>query len=168
MHGTPPFRALVIDYPQDANTWTIDDQYMMGDRVMVAPVVAGQTQRSIYLPPGNWYDFWTGAEFNGGTRIVYDVPLTIIPIFVKADSLLPLATPTLHTDDPASYELDVRIFGYGNMPITLFEDDATTFAYEHGAYNRVTLTWHGEREEGHLLREGNGNFAQYTVRNWLT
>ena len=62
LEGIPPVRALVMDYPDDVKTWTIDDQYMLGDDLLIAPVFAGQTQRDVYLPPGEWFDFWTGTK----------------------------------------------------------------------------------------------------------
>ena len=60
--GVPPTRALVMDYPQDAAAGAVEDQYMFGPSLMVAPLFAGQTRRSVYLPKGDWYDFWTGRN----------------------------------------------------------------------------------------------------------
>jgi alpha-D-xyloside xylohydrolase len=79
--GLPPCRALVLDYPKDAKTWTVEDQYMMGDSLMAAPVVAGQTRRSIYLPEGEWVDFWTGTRHpetapHAADRQTFDWPFT--------------------------------------------------------------------------------------------
>ena len=98
--GLPPFRALVMDYPDDPQTWSIEDQWMMGESVLVAPVVAGQRSRNVYLPEGAWYDFWTGKKYDGKQRISVEVPLQQIPLFVKSGTVLPLAQPTLHTGRP--------------------------------------------------------------------
>jgi alpha-D-xyloside xylohydrolase len=165
-HGTPPFRALVMDYPDDANTWKIDNQYLMGDRIMVAPVLVGMSERAVYLPAGEWVDFWTNEAYSGGQTIRVQAPLTTIPMFVKAGALLPLAIPTLHTDDPASFDLRVRVYGAGHLPIHLYEDDGATFAYEQGAYNRVTLSWDAHSGQGSLRREGDGDYPRYSVREW--
>ncbi len=59
LQGIPPFRALVMDYPNDPRTWTVDDQYLVGEDLLVAPVVAGEHEREVYLPRGEWIDFWT-------------------------------------------------------------------------------------------------------------
>ncbi len=173
--GTPPFRALVMDYPEDESTWKIDDQYMMGDRLMVAPVVAGQTSREVYLPHGAWYDFWTNERYEGGQRVTILTPLTVIPLFVKADSVLPLAKATLHTDDPLAMCLDVRIYGDGSLPATLFEDDGTTYDYCLGQCNTVQLSWDPSTHQGRLDRLGSTtgipqparDARPYSITSWL-
>ncbi|MCL5996384.1 MAG: DUF5110 domain-containing protein, partial [Chloroflexi bacterium] len=164
--GIPPFRALVMDYPDDANTWKVDDQYMMGDRVMVAPVVAGVGQRDIYLPAGDWYDFWTNQRYTGGRTITYEAPLHIIPLYVRADTVLPLATPALHTDDPASLDLTTRVYGNGRLPITLYEDDGISFDVDRGVFNRLTLAWDETRNDGHISRHGDADCRRYHVQSW--
>jgi alpha-D-xyloside xylohydrolase len=164
--GLPPFRALVMDYPSDPNTWQVDNQYMMGDRILVAPLVAGQKTRPIYLPEEAWHDFWTNKVYAGGTTIEYEAPLTVIPTFVKDGAVLPLATPTLHTGDPRSYALEVRVYGDGHLPMALIEDDGETFDYLNGHLNRVTLTWDARTEQGSLTREGSANVPYYTVNQW--
>ena len=59
--GTPPFRALALDTPHDKRLHQVDDQYMVGDRMMVAPLFAGETDRNVLMPEGVWQDFWTGS-----------------------------------------------------------------------------------------------------------
>src|SRR5258708_2843871 len=116
--GLPPFRALIMDFPDDPQTQTIDDEYLLGDSVLVAPVIfrrgpgnpstaeaKGDAQRSVYLPEGDWYDFWTDERYAGKQRITVRVPLEHIPLFIKAGTVLPLARPTLDTDDPESWRL---------------------------------------------------------------
>lgn len=164
--GLPPFRALVMDYPDDEKVWTVDNQFMMGDRVMVAPIAAGSTERDIYLPAGEWVDFWSGERFVGGQSIHRAVPLEQIPIFVKDGSVLPLATPTLHTDDPQSYALQVQVYGNGSLPAELIEDDGETFAYEQGEFNQVQLVWNAETGTGILTRDGQVPCPQYTAATW--
>ena len=164
--GLPPFRALVMDYPADKNTYKLDDEYLMGDRVLVAPVLAGQKTRPIYLPAGEWHDFWTNTIYTGGQTIQYEAPLTVIPLFIKDGAVLPLATPTLHTADPRSFELSVRIYGDGHLPITLYEDDGVTFDYQRNVLNRVTLAWDALTERGSLSRAGDVSVPRYTVKDW--
>jgi alpha-D-xyloside xylohydrolase len=166
--GVPPFRALVMDSPSDPNTWKIDDQYMMGDRVMVAPVVAGMTQRKVYLPAGAWFDFWSGVRYEGGTTITCDVPLSIIPVFVKDGAVLPLAMPALHTDDPAGFALTARVYGDGSLPITLYEDDGVSLDAERGAFNTVQLSWDAAGQHGELTRQGSTDCPRYHVTSWQT
>jgi len=166
LRGTPPFRALVMDYPADRKTWAIDDEYLMGDRVLVAPVTAGSHRRDVYLPEGEWVDFWTGACHTGGAAITCEVPLEIVPMFVKAGSVLPLAVPSLHTDDPDSMLLDVRVYGDGGLPMTLYEDDGVTYDFERGIYNRLTLSWNPVAGQGVATRQGTAACPGYDVRRW--
>lgn len=164
--GIPPFRALVMDYPGDPNTWMIDDEYLMGDRLLVAPLIAGQKSRPVYLPQGTWHDFWTNAIYTGGTTIDYSAPLTIIPLFIKDNTVLPLALPTLHTADPQSLLLDVRIYGEGLLPITLIEDDGLTYDYRRGRLNKVTLSWDAAAGLGSMKRDGDADVPYYSINQW--
>jgi alpha-D-xyloside xylohydrolase len=179
--GLPPFRAVIMDYPDDPEAQTLDDEYLMGDSVLVAPIIvetarrgagAGsapravetEATRSVYLPEGEWYDFWTGERLQGKRRISVTVPLERIPLFVKAGTVLPLATPTLHTDDPASWQLSVRVFGDGARGATLFEDDGGFTP----ALAEVSFTWDAAAGTGKLVRHGPATAARYSVTEWKT
>ncbi|HEY3330767.1 MAG TPA: TIM-barrel domain-containing protein [Capsulimonadaceae bacterium] len=160
--GTPPFRALVLDYPHDAKAQSCDDQYMMGDRILVAPITAKRDTRDVYLPEGQWRDFWTGELFDGGVSITVTPSLETIPLFVKDGSIVPLARPTLYTDDPAALELTARVYGSGASDAVLFEDDGVS--YPAGARNSVTLSWDGEAVA--LTRAGDVEAPAYTLTGW--
>jgi len=160
--GVPPCRALVIDYPDDVNTWPIDDQFLVGANLIVAPVVAGQETRDVYLPPGGWRDFWSGTRYDGGRAITVDVPLERIPMFVMDGSLLPLAEVTLHTDDPASRRLTVLVCGDRPAPAILYEDDDAVPA----GLTEVTLAWDAEARRGTLTRDGEPAGPRYEVIAW--
>ncbi len=92
MKGTPPMRPLFYDFPEDPAAWEVDDQYMLGPDLLVAPVVqAGQRSRSVYLPAGaEWTHAFDGAVVSGGQRISVDAPLEQIPLFVLNGAQLPL------------------------------------------------------------------------------
>jgi alpha-D-xyloside xylohydrolase len=121
--GLPPFRALVMDWPDDPATWPIDNQWMAGESILVAPLVAGQASREVYLPAGDWFDFWTGKRVAGKQKIQVSPPVEQIPLFVKSGTILPLAEPAGHTEDPASWRLRVRIYGSGAAAATLYDED---------------------------------------------
>jgi alpha-D-xyloside xylohydrolase len=141
--GVPPTRALVMDYPQDPAVATIDDQYLLGPSLMVAPLFAGQPRRSVYLPKGDWYDFWTGAKCAGGRSIDVQEPLEQIPVFVKGGTLLPMAEPVEYVAPTTEFALTVRVYGAKPQPFVLYEDDGVTFDFEKGQQNRITLSWNG-------------------------
>ena len=90
--GLPPMRPLFVDYPEDARAWLIDDQFLFGPSILVAPIlVAEGTAREVYLPEGAaWVDAWSGDEFAGGQVILVDAPLERIPVFVRAGISLPI------------------------------------------------------------------------------
>ncbi len=86
--GVPPMRPLFVDFPQDAVCWDIEDAYLFGPDVLVAPVVeAGQRQRRVYLPKGlSWREAWSGTTHSGGEWVEVEAPLEHIPVFVRAGS----------------------------------------------------------------------------------
>ncbi|MGI4792462.1 MAG: TIM-barrel domain-containing protein [Janthinobacterium lividum] len=164
--GLPPFRALVMDYPNDVQTFGLDDQYLMGDFLLVAPMVAGQESRLVYLPEGRWHDFWTGAVLEGKQTLSVQSPLEQIPLFVKSGAVLPLAAPNAWTGSEEAHSLIVRVYGDGSLPITLVEDDGQTLAYERGAQNRVRLTWSSADQAITVSREGSYVPSRYVVTDW--
>lgn len=87
--GIPPMRPLFLDFPDDDTSWTIEDQYMFGSDLLIAPILyAGQTSRKVYLPAGTrWKNAWTGEVFGGGT-ISVAAPMDQIPLFLRENTEL--------------------------------------------------------------------------------
>ena len=100
-------------------------------------MVAGQNGRTVYLPAGDWFDFWSGERHGGKQRITVKPPIEQIPLFVKAGTILPLAEPTLHTEDPASRRLTAQVYGAGPARAVLYADDGTW----NPSLETVTLSW---------------------------
>lgn len=152
--GTPPFRALALDWPDVPALAKTDDAWMVGDRLLVAPLFAGEPDdRTITLPPGQWFDFWTGKPISGGVSIKISADTRNIPVFVKSGAVLPIASVTASTADPACRTLEVRIFGDGNLPF-LLETPAGT----------VQIRWKASSGSGSVEQTGN---EKYSVTNWL-
>ena len=170
--GLPPLRALVMDYPDDPAARTVDDEYLMGDSLLVAPVPVNESApatdaavpRAVYLPAGEWQDFWTGQHYAGGQRINISVPLDRVPVYVKAGTILPLAQSTLSTEDADSWHLTALVFGDGSRPATVFEDDG---AWEP-QLNPVCLEWDAAAQSGRLVRTGTARADAYSVTEWKT
>ncbi len=162
LEGIPPFRALVLDYPADSRTWIIDDQYLMGEDLLVAPVIAGERTREVYLPQGGWVNFWTGEKYSGESKVVVAPPLDQIPLFVKQGALLPLARVTLNTRDPAAFQLTVRKYGNACHPCVLYEDDGSV----EPQFTRLTVEWTSSENAGTVTRSGPKASAAYTVEKW--
>ncbi len=117
--GTPPFRALILEDPSDPALAECDDQFMVGDRMMVAPMFAGEPSRKVVLPRGNWHDFWSGEPVTGGQTIEVPASYDRIPVYVKAGSVLPMGGVANCTADSETRNLLVRIFGDGSLPFTI-------------------------------------------------
>jgi alpha-glucosidase/alpha-D-xyloside xylohydrolase len=140
--GAPFMRALFMDYSGDPNVADIRDEYMFGPAFLVAPVTEqGATSRKVYLPAGSdWYNYWTNARIKGGQTITVDAPIDIIPLFVRAGSVVPLGATVLSTHEPQAIAA-VRVYPGADADFALYSDDGTTYSYESGAGSTTTLHW---------------------------
>lgn len=163
--GTPPVRALVLDWPDDAKTRGIDDEYMLGDQLLVAPIFTGQQERTVYLPAGGWFCFWTNQKYEGGREHTVRLPLDQIPIFVKEGAILPLAKPVEWIDKNTCFEVTAFTHGSPCKDFAVYEDDGVTTAFEQGAQNKVVLSWSPEAG-GKLARTGKFEGTRYKVTDW--
>ena len=109
--GVSPVRPLVSDYTFDAEVYAIDDEYLFGDSMLVAPIFAPETGRRVYLPGGAWRDFFTGERYEAGW---HDIESDNIPVFVKDDSVIPLAEPVQALRDDTVFALTVHVYGNGD------------------------------------------------------
>ncbi|MCG3149540.1 MAG: hypothetical protein PCFJNLEI_03003 [Verrucomicrobiae bacterium] len=163
--GRPPFRALVMDYPADHAVREIDDQYLIGDALLAALVAPGQSERTVYLPCGGWYDFHTGQRHEGGQRLTVPAPLAHIPLFVREGTVLPLATPVQHVNAATVFQITPTVFGQGEATGMLFEDDGETFAYETGECAWIQLRW-TRTAAPEITRSKELPFRRYEFRQW--
>lgn len=108
--GKPPVRPLAADYTNDPATYSCDNEYMLGDIMLVAPMVEGEAERAVYLPGGAWYDLWRGKRYDAGTHTVKTAD---IPVFIQADSVLPLAEPLQYADETSVFGLELVKYGEG-------------------------------------------------------
>ena len=151
--GTPPFRALALDWPDVPSVARVDDAWMVGDRMLVAPLFSGEPGRTVVLPPGSWHDFWTGKQFDGNTSIQIAAGELNIPVFVKSGSVLPLATVTNTTSDAGSRDLQVQVFGDGQLTFELLDGPDTS----------LILEWNHKSGEGREVQSG---VSRYRIIGW--
>ncbi|MFX3617452.1 MAG: TIM-barrel domain-containing protein [Sporolactobacillus sp.] len=135
--GSPVQQPLVYQFQNDPNVYNLNDQYMLGDRLMVAPVVTqGQTSRQVYLPEGtDWVDYWTGKSYTGGQTITKSADLSTLPIFVKADSIIPTRDVQQSTEEKPLTNLILDSYLSDHAQNVFYEDDGETFNYQKGEYN---------------------------------
>lgn len=159
--GIPPFRAMQLEEGYETlrkldATRTIRYQYMMGESLLVAPMFAGDSIRQVALPPGKWFDFYTGAYVGDGEWITIHPGLEHIPLFVKDGAIIPMIGSRNQAPRPSeALTLEVRKYGNKESHYFLYDDDGVSFNYETGAFSWSELTakmedgkWKGEIKTG--------------------
>jgi alpha-D-xyloside xylohydrolase len=147
-------RALMMDFPKDKQALDINDQYMFGKSLLVCPVTIPMYSKDtnedfstiktkeLYLPKGaDWFDFWTGNKFTGGQTIKKEAPLDIIPLYVKAGSILPVGPKVQYATEKRWDNLEIRVYEGANGEYTLYEDENDNYNYEKGVYSTITFSW---------------------------
>lgn len=130
--GTPPFRALALDWPGDKRLHAVDDQFLLGDRMMVAPLFADEPERKVIFPDGDWRDFWTGEKHQGTSEIHVSASHERIPVFVRDGCVVPWADVGQHTAAEETRKITMRVYGDGSMPARLVGRGASVWAMWRG------------------------------------
>ena len=141
--GVPLFRPLVLNYQDDSSTYNLDDQFMVGNDLLVAPVLKPDvTRRLVYLPQGIWYDYWTNKKYEGGTMISVDAPLETVPMFVRGGAIIPMGPEMNYTGEKPFDPITFNIYPdeKGSASATLYEDDGLSPAYKQEGFRRTTVT----------------------------
>ena len=143
--GIGPVRPLVLEYPDDRQTWgeAAKYEFLVGEAFLVAPVFSDTSVRDgIYLPKGSWTDYWTGQVFVGPLTLNgYSAPPEKLPLFVKGGSIIPMwpeGALSWKTRDRSRLDLDIYPSQAGSF--TLYEDDGVTRGYARGEYAEQTFT----------------------------
>ncbi len=151
--GAPYMRALFMDFPNDPKVDALTNEYMFGPDFLVAPVTRqGQTRRKVYLPAGaDWYDYWTNRKYRGGQWILARAPISVIPLFVRAGSILPLGTPVEDMDQHQGLKR-IRIYAGADATFDLYRDDGAT--YRHGKTGGKVTVLHWNDRTRHFSHTG--------------
>lgn len=135
-------RGLVMDFPGDRAARTADDEYLLGRALLVAPVTKfGARRRSVYLPAGGWYDFYSGRAVQGGRSVDADAPLERVPLFVRAGSIVPIGQPIEWTRAAEGAPITLLVYRGADGRFTLYNDDGLSQGYKAGQYARIPLQW---------------------------
>ena len=153
-------RALVMDFANDKNALDINDQYMFGKSLLVCPVTQPMYSKEgkedfstikteeVYLPKGaDWIDFWTGEKYAGGQTISKEVPLDILPLFVRAGSILPMGPKVQYAEEKKWDNLEIRVYEGANGEFTLYEDENDNYNYEKGMSSTIKFIWNDAKKE---------------------
>ena len=156
-------RPLVLHYEDDENTFNLNDEYLVGENILVAPVVdPGVTKRMVYLPVGTWVNYWNGARFTGGQHILVDAPIDTMPIFIKEGSIIPMYEPVQYVGEKPFDTLELLVTGdscFGSH----YQDNGEDFEYLQGQYNLYSFTYENEKLETELLHEGYKRYNEIRV-----
>jgi alpha-glucosidase/alpha-D-xyloside xylohydrolase len=135
-------RALWLHHPDDLQATARGDQYLWGRDLLVSPVVEkGATSRRLYLPRGDWFDFWTEERIRGGREIDRPVDLATMPLHVRAGALLPFGPVKQYADQVIDQPLSLVVYPGANGEFTLYEDDGRTFNYRRGEWMGIEMRW---------------------------
>ncbi len=141
--GMPLARPLTLTFPNDATVTNRYDSYMWGDAFLVSPVTAaGELEHRVYLPEGDWVDFWSDRTFRGGRTITVAVPLERMPLFVRSGSLIPMGPPLDYSDERPLDQVTILVYPSRNRrtSYTMYEDDGHSLAYQSGGFATTTFT----------------------------
>ena len=151
-------RALSFDFRDDENVYNIPDQYMFGPAFLVNPVTdqfySGKNAgtmvktRKVYLPKINkWYNFWTGESLTGGQTIDADAPIDIMPLYVKAGSIVPMGPDVEYATENPSGAIELRIYPGADGEFKFYEDENDNYNYEKGNYAVFNMKWNDKLQE---------------------
>ena len=156
-------RALVMDYAADKKASRLNDEYLFGRNILVKPITdpmytwkdsekKGHTiypdvkkasaPVNVYLPKGNkWYDFWNNAQYEGGQEVQRLCPIDIMPVFVKAGTILPFGPEVQYSSEKPWDELEIRVYPGADGKFVLYEDEGDNYNYEKGKFSEIQFSW---------------------------
>ena len=139
--GLPVMRALLLDYPDDSRAVEQEGEFLVGNDLLVAPVMEqGKRKQTVYLPKGEWFDYWTGRAYTGPKGITVDAPLERIPIFVRGGAIIPTRQLVQYTGEAPINPLTFQVYPQGRSSREYYEDDGLSFNYRKGAFLQERVT----------------------------
>ncbi|KGX87777.1 glycoside hydrolase family 31 protein [Pontibacillus litoralis] len=139
--GLPVMRPLLLEYPEDEKTYNLNDQFMIGDNVVIAPVMQPSvTDRAVYFPEGEWVDYFTNKAYEGDKMHLIHAELDTLPIFIRKGTFVALSSSRPSTMT-AQTDLTLHIYANtsGVYENTLYDDDGETYQYESGNYMQMPV-----------------------------
>jgi len=158
--GMPIMRPLVLEYANDSRTYDLNDEYLIGENLLVAPIVSRSVRsRSVYLPEGNWINYWTNKLFEGGKDILVEAPLHQIPLFIREGSIIPLTNKKKKANQ-VDEELILNVYSKdeGTVNTIIYEDDGITTNYKNGERFELHVSVDFNLENVNVRLDGMGDF----------
>lgn len=152
--GLPLMRPMVMQFEKDEETRNMNGQFMIGESLLAAPVVEqGATRKMVYLPEGEWYDYWSGEKLEGGRYVIRKAALDESPLFVRAGSIIPCYPEMDHVSGEKDRELILKVYP-GEGEYFHYQDNGEDFAYRDGEYNLYHVTWKDGKVSVKLEHQG--------------
>lgn len=132
---------LFASFGNDEKTYSVKDEFLFGESLLVAPITTDEDWREIYLPEGEWIDFWGGARISGGVSFRYYCPLDSSPLFVRRGSIIPVAPDLQYSSEKPWDNLQIRIYTGDDASYELYEDAGDGYGYEKGESSIIRFEW---------------------------
>jgi len=136
--GLPIMRPMFMNYQNDKECYSYNAQYqfMIGENLLVAPVLSEtETTKHVYLPEGGWYEFNTNKFYKGNQLYIIDVPLEMIPMFVREGGIIPMQEIQQYVGEKKMEQTEIIVYPANNASYSLYEDDGISFDNEQGKYS---------------------------------
>ena len=137
--GLPMMRAMVLEFQDDPNTYSMEDQYMFGNAFLVAPVYTPANMRTVYLPEGTWFDYWTGKEYKGPITLHVTPPLEVLPLYVKGDSIIPMGPDMTYVGEKPFNPITLDVWLCSEAECVIYDDDQVVKCNACRKEDRVTV-----------------------------
>jgi alpha-glucosidase len=159
--GTPILKPLSFIDPTDKNLVAAENEFLFAEQILVSPVVKkGRRTQDLFLPNGDWYNYWTGKKYTGNQRVRVKAPLSILPLFVKAGAVLPHYPVMQFTGEKPIETLSLKVyFGEGENLSELYEDAGEGYDYQKEVYRLSQFRTVGEAHCFSLTKSSEGRYA---------
>ena len=135
----PLMRPLVLDWQDDPAAQVVDSQYLLGEWLMVAPVLSERDERWIYLPEGDWLDYWTGKCYRGPVSLRYPAPLDVLPLFIRSGAIIPLGPEMNYVGEKPVDPVTLMVYPGSQSSHLFIDDQEETLISCRSEGNQVTL-----------------------------
>lgn len=160
--GLPLLRPMVLEYQEDPNTYDKDLQYMFGKEFLTAPVFNESGEVSVYLPEGGWIDFWTHEQYEGPKTLRYKADLKTLPLFVRANSIIPMGPEMNYVGEKPFNPLTLDIYVYNQANFTLYDDEENISFMCRRSKNEIKLDI-GESNKIYILKFNKVNLPHLVI-----
>ena len=160
-NGTPMLRPLVFVDQHDPETYYRNEEFMLGDHLLISPVsVAGQRHKDVYLPKGNWYNNWDDTFHHGSQTVTVETPMDKIPIFIREGAILPTIPKMNYVGEKQIKEITLHVyFKEGEESNFLYLDDGDNMGYKNGNFHKIRFALKGNKSSLRIWQNISGNYG---------